>query len=203
MESLLEDVSPRMSPTAQQTPMLQSDLTGALSFQDEVFIKDSVHDYCQGQLKPRVLEGFRNEKFDVSIMREMGEMGETFLVRLCVVCWLFESAGRPVGRRAETVLAVLQPAGMLGATIQGYDCPGVSSVAYGLISREVERVDSGYRSAMSVQSSLVRRLHPAPLTPRAPIEHRLSPCCPLPPRFPRPITALLRPPPPAAPLPEA
>lgn len=39
--------------------------------------------------------------------------------------------------------------------IQGYDCPGVSSVAYGLIAREVERVDSGYRSAMSVQSSLV------------------------------------------------
>ncbi|KAL2914375.1 hypothetical protein HK105_206147 [Polyrhizophydium stewartii] len=45
--------------------------------------------------------------------------------------------------------------GLLGATIEGYDCPGVSSVAYGLIAREVERVDSGYRSAMSVQSSLV------------------------------------------------
>jgi len=45
--------------------------------------------------------------------------------------------------------------GLLGATIQGYGCPGVSSVAYGLIAREVERVDSGYRSAMSVQSSLV------------------------------------------------
>ncbi|KJE97817.1 acyl-CoA dehydrogenase [Capsaspora owczarzaki ATCC 30864] len=45
--------------------------------------------------------------------------------------------------------------GMLGATIQGYECPGVSSVAYGLIAREVERVDSSYRSAMSVQSSLV------------------------------------------------
>ncbi|KAJ3136979.1 hypothetical protein HK100_001154 [Physocladia obscura] len=45
--------------------------------------------------------------------------------------------------------------GMLGATIDGYGCAGVSSVAYGLIAREVERVDSGYRSAMSVQSSLV------------------------------------------------
>jgi len=45
--------------------------------------------------------------------------------------------------------------GMLGSTIKGYGCPGVSSVAYGLIAREVERVDSGYRSAMSVQSSLV------------------------------------------------
>merc|ERR550537_2179262 len=45
--------------------------------------------------------------------------------------------------------------GMLGPTITGYGCPGLSSTAYGLIAREVERVDSGYRSAMSVQSSLV------------------------------------------------
>lgn len=45
--------------------------------------------------------------------------------------------------------------GALGATVKGYGCPGVSSVAYGLIAREVERVDSAYRSAMSVQSSLV------------------------------------------------
>lgn len=61
--------------------------------------------------------------------------------------------------------------GLLGATIHGYDCAGASSVAYGLIAREVERwanesppialaywlfrVDSGYRSTMSVQSSLV------------------------------------------------
>merc|ERR1712002_1204663 len=45
--------------------------------------------------------------------------------------------------------------GVLGPTIQGYGCPGVSYVSYGLIAREVERVDSGYRSAMSVQSSLV------------------------------------------------
>eukprot|EP00948_MAST-09A_sp_MAST-9A-sp1_P002879 g2879.t1 len=46
-------------------------------------------------------------------------------------------------------------AGLLGPTIQGYGCPGVSYTSYGLIAREVERVDSGYRSAMSVQSSLV------------------------------------------------
>ncbi|OMH78799.1 Glutaryl-CoA dehydrogenase, mitochondrial [Zancudomyces culisetae] len=45
--------------------------------------------------------------------------------------------------------------GLLGSTIEGYDCAGVSSVSYGLAAREVERVDSGYRSAMSVQSSLV------------------------------------------------
>ena len=45
--------------------------------------------------------------------------------------------------------------GFLGATIRGYGCAGVSSVASGLITREVERVDSGFRSGMSVQSSLV------------------------------------------------
>ncbi len=45
--------------------------------------------------------------------------------------------------------------GLLGATIQSYGCSGVSQVAYGLIAREMERVDSGYRSALSVQSSLV------------------------------------------------
>jgi len=45
--------------------------------------------------------------------------------------------------------------GLLGPTIEGYGCAGVNHVCYGLIAREVERVDSGYRSAMSVQSSLV------------------------------------------------
>nr|WP_289056912.1 acyl-CoA dehydrogenase [uncultured Psychrobacter sp.] len=48
--------------------------------------------------------------------------------------------------------------GLLGVTIEGYGCAGLSSVAYGLIAKEVEAVDSGYRSAMSVQSSLV--MHP-------------------------------------------
>ncbi len=49
--------------------------------------------------------------------------------------------------------------GFLGSTIpEDYGCAGVNHVCYGLIAREVERVDSGYRSAMSVQSSLV--MHP-------------------------------------------
>ena len=45
--------------------------------------------------------------------------------------------------------------GFLGATLTGYGCAGVSSVAYGLIARAIESVDSSYRSALSVQSSLV------------------------------------------------
>jgi glutaryl-CoA dehydrogenase len=49
-------------------------------------------------------------------------------------------------------------AGLLGPTIQRYGCAGASTVAYGLIARELERIDSGHRSAFSVQSSLV--MHP-------------------------------------------
>ncbi|WP_339632136.1 acyl-CoA dehydrogenase [uncultured Sneathiella sp.] len=48
--------------------------------------------------------------------------------------------------------------GLLGSTIDGYGCAGLGYVSYGLVAREVERVDSGYRSMMSVQSSLV--MHP-------------------------------------------
>jgi glutaryl-CoA dehydrogenase len=53
------------------------------------------------------------------------------------------------------ILSEMGELGMLGASLEGYGCAGLSHVAYGLIAREVERVDSGYRSAMSVQSSLV------------------------------------------------
>ncbi|PVH70618.1 glutaryl-CoA dehydrogenase-like protein [Cadophora sp. DSE1049] len=55
----------------------------------------------------------------------------------------------------SNILREMGELGLLGATIPEYGCAGVSSVASGLITREVERVDSGYRSAMSVQSSLV------------------------------------------------
>ncbi len=86
---------------------------------EERMARDAARDYCQERLMPRALEANRHERFDVAILREMGELG------------------------------------MLGATIDGYGCAGASYVTYGLIAREVERVDSGYRSAMSVQSSLV------------------------------------------------
>jgi len=57
------------------------------------------------------------------------------------------------------IMKELGELGLLGATIEEkYGCAGVNYVTYGLIAREVERVDSGYRSAMSVQSSLV--MHP-------------------------------------------
>jgi glutaryl-CoA dehydrogenase len=55
----------------------------------------------------------------------------------------------------RNIMSKMGELGFLGPTIEGYGCAGVSYTAYGLIAREVERVDSGYRSAMSVQSSLV------------------------------------------------
>src|SRR5882672_9788394 len=59
----------------------------------------------------------------------------------------------------RAIMTEMGALGMLGATLpETYGCAGLSYVCYGLLAREVERVDSGYRSAMSVQSSLV--MHP-------------------------------------------
>ncbi len=55
----------------------------------------------------------------------------------------------------RSIMVEMGALGMLGSTIEGYGCAGLNYVCYGLVAREVERVDSGYRSAMSVQSSLV------------------------------------------------
>jgi len=53
------------------------------------------------------------------------------------------------------VLSEMGRLGFLGSTLQGYGCAGVNHVCYGIVAREIERVDSSYRSSMSVQSSLV------------------------------------------------
>jgi glutaryl-CoA dehydrogenase len=90
--------------------------------EDEKLIQDTARHFAQNSLQPRVLESFRNETFDMNIIKEMGSIG------------------------------------LLGPTIDGYGCSNTSYVSYGLIAREIERVDSGYRSVMSVQSSLV--MHP-------------------------------------------
>ena len=90
--------------------------------EEERMVRDSARSYAQQSLMPRILEANRHEKFDRSIITEMGELG------------------------------------FLGSPIDGYGCAGINNVASGLITREVERVDSAYRSTMSVQSSLV--MHP-------------------------------------------
>ncbi|MBT6275513.1 MAG: acyl-CoA dehydrogenase, partial [Chromatiales bacterium] len=70
--------------------------------EEERMVRDSVRDYCQGELMPRVIEANRHEVFHREIMNEMGALG------------------------------------MLGSTIDGYGCAGLSYVCYGLIAREVE-----------------------------------------------------------------
>ena len=98
------------------------DLDSQLS-EDEHLVRDTVRDYAQSKLMPRILDAFRNETFDRDIFTEMGEIG------------------------------------LLGSTIPPeYGGGGVNHVCSGLAAREIERVDSSYRSVMSVQSSLV--MHP-------------------------------------------
>lgn len=54
----------------------------------------------------------------------------------------------------KEIMRELGELGILGCTMKGYGAAGISSVAYGLLAKEIESVDSGYRSALSVQSSL-------------------------------------------------
>ena len=88
--------------------------------EEDRLIMETAREYAQSSLEPRALKGNTDEYFDLTIAKEMGEMG------------------------------------LLGVNIpEEYGGAGASYTAYGLVAREVERVDSGYRSFMSVQSSLV------------------------------------------------
>ena len=90
---------------------------------EERMVRDTARQFSRDVLLPRVVDDFREERFDPGVMQQMGQLG------------------------------------LLGATIPTeYGGAGVNHVAYGLAAREIEAIDSGYRSAMSVQSSLV--MHP-------------------------------------------
>ncbi len=98
------------------------DLESELS-EDERMVRDSTRGFAQDTLMPKVVEAWREEKYDAALIPAMGKLG------------------------------------LLGPTIpEEYGGAGLGYVAYGVIARELERVDSGYRSTMSVQSSLV--MHP-------------------------------------------
>jgi glutaryl-CoA dehydrogenase len=87
---------------------------------DERAVQDAASSFAQTRLAPAVLQAFRHEQTDASLLRDMGAVG------------------------------------LLGCTLPtAYGGAGLNQVCYGLVAREVERVDSGYRSMMSVQSSLV------------------------------------------------
>jgi len=87
---------------------------------EERMVMRSARDFGAAKLSTRVRDAFRNETTDLTLMREMGEMG------------------------------------FLGITLpEEYGGAGLAYTCYGLVARELERIDSGYRSAMSVQNSLV------------------------------------------------
>lgn len=87
---------------------------------DERAVQAAASSFAQSRLAPAVVQAFRHEQTDVSIVRDMGAVG------------------------------------LLGCTLpMAYGGAGLNQVCYGLVAREIERVDSGYRSMMSVQSSLV------------------------------------------------
>jgi glutaryl-CoA dehydrogenase len=94
-------------------------ITAQLS-SEERMVQEAARKYAQERLAPRVLQAFREEKTDLAIFQEMGELG------------------------------------LLGLTLPAqYGGSEMNYVSYGLVAREIERIDSGYRSMMSVQSSLV------------------------------------------------
>jgi glutaryl-CoA dehydrogenase len=94
---------------------LESQLT-----EEERAVRDTARDFAQEQLLPRIVEFYRDEKFDREIFNQMAKLG------------------------------------LHGMTIpEEYGGAGLSYVCYGLVAREFEKVDSGMRSTMSVQSSLV------------------------------------------------
>ncbi len=101
------------------------DWSDPLLFNDELseeerMVRDNARRFCEAKLLVRVRDDFRHERFDPSVLADMGAMG------------------------------------FLGATLPEQEGgAGLSYVSYGLIAREVERVDSGYRSMISVQSALV------------------------------------------------
>src|SRR5579872_4629359 len=91
------------------------DLEGQLT-EEERMVRDTAHAFAQGELMPRVLQAYREERSDTELLPRMGGLG------------------------------------LLGPTLpEEYGAAGLNYVAYRLIARELERVDPGYRTTLSVQ----------------------------------------------------
>jgi glutaryl-CoA dehydrogenase len=122
MSQAAETIVPKPASPAKEAPFnwedpldLEGELTG-----EERMVRDTARGFAQDKLFPQIIKAYREERFDRSVITQMGELG------------------------------------LLGPTIpEEYGGAGLGYVAAGLITRELERVDSGFRSAMSVQSSLV------------------------------------------------
>ena len=90
--------------------------------EEESNIQKNVRDFCNNELKPRVVESNRKNEFDQNLYPKFGSLG------------------------------------VLGQTVKTHGGSGTSNLAYGLVAYEFEKIDSSYRSSISVQSSLV--IHP-------------------------------------------
>lgn len=95
-------------------------LQHVLGNEADVQLSETAKSYCQSKLLPRVIEAYRN----VSSV--------ALKLLFCAKCVLQENFD-------PNILREMGELGLLGATIDGYGCAGASSVAYGLIAREVER----------------------------------------------------------------
>ena len=80
---------------------------------------DTLKRFCKEELKPRVIDDYKNEVVSRDLFKQFGELG------------------------------------IFGPTLHGYGCLGETYKTYGLFAKEIEYIDSGYRSMFSVQSSLV------------------------------------------------
>ena len=110
------DVGPELASFLWKDPLL---FENSLN-ENERMLRDAARAFAEEKLKPRIIDAYDNEKFDLKIFKEMGDMG------------------------------------LLGVTIpEKYGGLNSSYLSYGLIAKEIERIDSGYRSMLSVQSSLV------------------------------------------------
>jgi glutaryl-CoA dehydrogenase len=107
----------------------------SLYTEEELAISETAEAYCQERMLPRILR------------KSFAEFLEKWLT--------FATEAYRDEHYDKKILEEMGELGLLGATIDGYGCAGVSNVASGLITKAVERVDSGYRSGMSVQSSLI------------------------------------------------
>ncbi len=94
--------------------------------EDERMFRDSAHAFCQQELQPTILK----------VRRPFAGMKRFLICR--------SQANRNEHFDAG-LMKKMGEQGLLGATVQGYGCAGVNYVTYGLVAREVERVDSGYR----------------------------------------------------------
>jgi glutaryl-CoA dehydrogenase len=135
---------------------------------EERMVQESAAQYCQDKLMPRILLANRHETHSPDMLKEMGALGllgttiqvachlallAYHLALLAYLLFVYFGICMPAVRNTPPSHRLIPP-----SRLQGYGCAGLSYVAYGLVAREVERVDSAYRSSMSVQSSLV--MHP-------------------------------------------